>query len=109
VRPLSFYSKSFSIAQVTKYSAMEKEFMALMLSVLNFRDYLAAVPITYVLSDSQPILWALKHKDTNVKLSRQRAADPHRPPTLCRSVRALGQPPDAALSPGSSLQFHVGQ
>jgi hypothetical protein len=63
VRPISFYSKCFTDSQVRGYSTMEKEFLAMMLSIINYRDYLEAAPITFLLSDNQPILWALKHKN----------------------------------------------
>ena len=61
LRPISWYSKTFTQGQVINYVAMEKEFLALLLTVMNFRDYIESVPVTYVLSDSQPVLWALKH------------------------------------------------
>ena len=48
---------------------MEKEFLAL-LTVMNFRDYIESVPVRYVLSDSQPVLWALKHSGECLKLAR---------------------------------------
>ncbi len=51
-------------------TSMEKEFLALMLSIQNFRDYISVVPITFVLTDSQPVCWLLRHKDDNIKLSR---------------------------------------
>ncbi len=70
VRPISFYSKCFTDAQVKSYSTMEKEFLAMMLSIINYRDYLEAAPITFLLSDNQPILWALRHQNDCVKLSR---------------------------------------
>ena len=49
---------------------MEKEFLGIMLSVGNFRDYMMAAPITYILTDSQPVCWALRHREDNLKLSR---------------------------------------
>lgn len=70
VRPVSFYSKSFTPSQCRGYPTMEKEFLSLMLAITNFRDYLMSVPITYVLTDSQPVCWALRHKEENLKLSR---------------------------------------
>ncbi|MBM3937405.1 MAG: DDE-type integrase/transposase/recombinase [Sphingomonadales bacterium] len=69
VKPISFYSKTFTQSQTLKYSAMEKEFLALVTIIMNFRDYVEAAPLTYVLTDSQPVLWALKHKDSCVKLT----------------------------------------
>ena len=50
VRPVSFFSKCFSQSQIQGYSTMEKEFLGLMLAVNNFRDYIMAAPITFVLS-----------------------------------------------------------
>ena len=58
IRPISYYSKTFTQGQVINYVAMEKEFLAPLLTVMNFRDYIESVPVTYVLSDSQPVLWA---------------------------------------------------
>ena len=70
VRPIAWYSKTFTQGQVVNYVAMEKEFLALILTLMNFRDYIESVPITYVLSDSQPVLWALKHSGESLKLAR---------------------------------------
>ena len=70
VRPISWYSKLFSQNQTLKYCAMEKEFLGIMLSVLNFRDYLEASPITFILTDAQSVLWAMRHRTECVKLSR---------------------------------------
>ena len=69
-KPLAFYSKTFNSGQILKYSSMEKEFLSLMLSILNFRGEIEAAPLTFLLSDSQATLWALKHKNENAKLSR---------------------------------------
>ena len=55
VRPVAFFSKSFSASQVAGYATMEKEFYSLLLAVNNFRDYLEAAPMTYILTDSQPV------------------------------------------------------
>jgi RNase H-like domain found in reverse transcriptase len=85
IKPISFYSKSFSPAQVTGYVTMEKEFLGLMLSVANFRDYMMSVPITYILTDSQPVCWAIvyaidffgrtrKISKNNIKMASQRTA-----------------------------------
>ena len=49
---------------------MEKEFYALTLSLLHFRDLIESCPITYVLSDNIATLWALKNKDDSLMLSR---------------------------------------
>ena len=70
VRPISFFSKSFSKSQTLGYATMEKEFLSLMLAVANYRDYMMAAPLTYILTDSQPVCWALRHKEENLKLSR---------------------------------------
>ena len=70
VRPISWYSKTFTQGQVINYIAMEKEFLALLQTVMNFCDYIESVPVTYVLSDSQPVLWALKHSGESLKLAR---------------------------------------
>ena len=70
VRPISWNSKTFTQGQVINYVAMEKEFLALLLTVMNFCDYIESVPVTYVLSNSQPVLWALKHSGESLKLAR---------------------------------------
>jgi RNase H-like domain found in reverse transcriptase len=70
VRPISFYSKLFSTAQVARYCAMEKEIMAFMFSLAHFRDIFESVPLVYILTDSQPLLWLLRHRDNSVKLMR---------------------------------------
>jgi hypothetical protein len=70
VRPISFFSKSFSDSQVKSYATMEKEMLGLMLAVQNYKDYMQAAPVTFILTDSQPLCWAMRHKDDNLKLSR---------------------------------------
>jgi hypothetical protein len=32
---------------------------------MNFRDMIEAAPITFIITDSQPLLWALKHRESN--------------------------------------------
>ena len=49
---------------------MEKEFISLTMAILNFADYIEAAPMTFVLTDSQPVLWALRHQEGSLKLSR---------------------------------------
>jgi hypothetical protein len=48
VRPISFFSKSFSGSQVKSYATMEKEMLGLMLAVQNYKDYMQAAPVTYI-------------------------------------------------------------
>jgi len=57
VRPICWFSRCFTQGQILRFSTMEKEFLALMIALLNFRDYIEAAA-------------AMKHKETNVKLSR---------------------------------------
>ena len=54
VKVVSFYSKLFTESQIRKYSSMEKEFLSLMLCLLNFREYFENCPVGYLLTDSQP-------------------------------------------------------
>jgi hypothetical protein len=61
VRPIAFYSKLFSQSQIRCYLAMEKELLSLMFTLTHFRDIFESVPLVYVLTDSQPILWLLRH------------------------------------------------
>jgi hypothetical protein len=70
LRPVSWFSRCYTSPQVLRYSVMEKEFLALLLSVLNYKDFIEAAPVTFILTDSQPILWALRHKESNLKISR---------------------------------------
>ena len=70
VKPISWYSKTFTAGQVLRYNASEKEFLGVLMSVMNFRDYIETVPLTYILSDSQVILWALHHQSDSLKLAR---------------------------------------
>jgi RNase H-like domain found in reverse transcriptase len=49
---------------------MEKEFLALVHCATHFRDLIMSCPIAFILSDSQPVLWALRHKDESVRLTR---------------------------------------
>ena len=70
VKPCSWYSKTFSLSQIRSFSSMEKEFFGILLACLNFREYIESAVLTYLLSDSQSILWALKHRESNLKISR---------------------------------------
>jgi hypothetical protein len=70
LRPVSWFSRCYTSPQILRYSVMEKEFLALLLSVLNYKDFIEASPVTFILTDSQPILWALRHKESNLKISR---------------------------------------
>jgi hypothetical protein len=70
LRPISWFSRCYTSPQTLRYSVMEKEFLALLLSVLNYKDFIEAAPVTFILTDSQPILWALRHKESNLKISR---------------------------------------
>jgi len=70
VKPISWYSKSFTAQQILKYGTLEKETLALVTSIMNFRDMIEAAPITFIITDSQPLLWALKHRESNLKISR---------------------------------------
>jgi hypothetical protein len=70
VRPIQFYSKLFTQSQILRYHSMEKEFVGLVHTVIHFRDLIMSCPVAFVLSDSQPVLWALKHKDESVRLTR---------------------------------------
>jgi RNase H-like domain found in reverse transcriptase len=58
VRPVAFYSKLFTQSQISRYHSMEKEFLALVHCATHFRDLIMSCPIAFILSDSQPVLWA---------------------------------------------------
>jgi hypothetical protein len=70
VKPISWFSKTFTQSQVERYQAMEKEFLGILMATLNFREYLESSPLTYILSDSQSVLWALCHQGDSLKISR---------------------------------------
>jgi hypothetical protein len=70
IKPIFWFSKLFTEGQRIRYTALEKEFWALISSVIYFRDYLEAARISYVLTDSQALLWAIAHKSDQLKLSR---------------------------------------
>jgi RNase H-like domain found in reverse transcriptase len=70
VKPIFFHSKLFTKGQRIRYSALEKEFLAMLNSILFFRDYIEAAPICHVLTDSQALLWAIGHKNDQLKLTR---------------------------------------
>ena len=57
-RPLGFYSKKLSDAE-KKYSAFDKELLALYLSIRHYRHYLEGRPFT-VWTDHKPLCGALK-------------------------------------------------
>jgi hypothetical protein len=70
VKPIYWFSKLFTEAQRKRYSALEKEFLCLINSVLYFRDYIEATPQTFVLTDNMPVLWAAAHPTDQLKLTR---------------------------------------
>ncbi len=53
VKPISWYSKSFTAQQILKYGTLEKETLALVTSIMNFRDRIEAAPITFI-QNKQP-------------------------------------------------------
>ena len=58
MRPLCFYSKHLSSAQL-KYATIQKECLALVLSVRFFRIYLYGKPFV-AYTDHQPLIWFIK-------------------------------------------------
>jgi hypothetical protein len=70
VKPIYWFSKLFTEAQRKRYSALEKEFLCLIHSLLYFRDYIEATPQTYVLTDNMPVLWTAAHRTDQLKLTR---------------------------------------
>ena len=70
VKPCCWYSKTFTLNQIRSFSSMEKEFFGILLALQNFREYIESAVLTYLLSDSQSILWALKHRESNLKVTR---------------------------------------
>jgi len=70
VKACCWYSKTFTLSQIRSFSSMEKEFFGILLALQNFREYIESAVLTYLLSDSQSILWALKHRESNLKCTR---------------------------------------
>ncbi|RPH76356.1 MAG: hypothetical protein EHM77_09295, partial [Planctomycetaceae bacterium] len=68
VKPVSWYSKTFSINQILRYTSMEKEFLSLAFSLNHYKDMIASAPITFVITDSQCVLWALTARESNLKI-----------------------------------------
>ncbi len=61
IRPVGFYSGLWHGPQ-RSYTILERECLATILGLENFRDLAVAVPQTYLLSDSSPLLYLLRFK-----------------------------------------------
>ena len=61
VRPIYWYSKTFSECQVRAFSIMEKETLALVCTVMANRDIIEACNNCFIITDNSIILWAIKH------------------------------------------------
>ena len=70
VRPIYWYSKTFSECQVRAFSIMEKETLALVSTVMANRDIIEACNHCFIITDNSIILWAIKHSKEQLKISR---------------------------------------
>ena len=68
-RPIEFFSRKFSIPE-TKYSAFDRELLAIFLSVRHFRHFLEGRQFT-IFTDHKPLLYCLTMKDPSARVFRQ--------------------------------------
>lgn len=71
-KPIQYFSKTLNPAQ-TRYSTIEKELLAIILSVENFRHYLIGQEFTIV-TDHRPLVYLFSAKDINARLHRWKYA-----------------------------------
>ena len=70
VRPIGFHSGVFKQA-AKNYTVLEKEVTGLLINLESFAHFLEAAVCTYVLTDAQALLWALRWKNSGIsKLER---------------------------------------
>lgn len=67
-KPIHFASRTLTATE-EKYSAPEKEMLAIFWALQTFRNYLYGAKFK-ILTDHQPLTFALSHKNTNAKLKR---------------------------------------
>ncbi len=65
VRLCGMYSGIFKGA-MKHYSSLEQEAVALTLAVEHFAEFLRHAPVTYLITDSQSLLWLLKLRNSNI-------------------------------------------
>uniref|UniRef100_A0AB38Z1K8 RNA-directed DNA polymerase n=1 Tax=Biju errantivirus TaxID=3078397 RepID=A0AB38Z1K8_9VIRU len=70
-KPIHFASRTLSKTE-EKYSAPEKEMLAIFWALQTFRNYLYGTKVK-ILTDHQPLTFALSKKNTNAKLKRWKA------------------------------------
>lgn len=70
-KPIHFASRTLSVTE-EKYSVPEKEMLAIFWSLQVFRNYLYGAKFK-ILTDHQPLTFALSPKNTNAKLKRWKA------------------------------------
>lgn len=69
-RPIQYFSKVLNQAQI-KYSTIEKELLAIVLAVENFRHYLYGKEFL-IITDHKPLVYLFNVKNTNSRLFRWR-------------------------------------
>lgn len=70
-KPIHFASRTLSKAE-EGFSVPEKEMLAIFWALQTFRNYLYGAKLK-ILTDHQPLTFALSHKNTNAKLKRWKA------------------------------------
>jgi hypothetical protein len=68
LRPLSYFSKSYTVTQ-RKYATSEKELLAVVMAVEHFHQYLYGKQFT-VYTDHLPLTWLLNKKNPHHRLER---------------------------------------
>jgi hypothetical protein len=68
-RPIAFYSQAFSPAQ-RKYSATERECLALRLAIAHFREYLGPVTKFTVVTDHAALMYVMTMRDPSPRIAR---------------------------------------
>ena len=65
VKACGYYSGTFRDAAVW-YSSIEKETTALLLAINNFKGLMGMVPETFLVTDAQALLWALRFQNSGL-------------------------------------------
>lgn len=72
-KPITFLSRTLSKTE-ERYATNEKEMLAIIWSLNSLRNYLYGSKKVKILTDHQPLTFALSNKNTNAKMKRWKAA-----------------------------------